>query len=168
QHGSVAPTGWMGLGVEDPASIIDRFLCIVLLSRGLQIVMVGEIIYKLVDGFLDRGCPALIQGSVLKVILCECKAPYRDFVVVRGQRLLLQEFLGVMRRFDRIAGKHPLVKTLLRCQDRAITECNIEELQLWDVPTEHHHARRERRGQQETNRSPKTRPECRCQDNRQG
>ena len=41
----------------------------------------------------------------------------------------------MMRRFDRVPGKHPLEEMLLRCQHRAITECNIEELQLGDVPT---------------------------------
>src|SRR5579862_1908231 len=101
----------------------------------------------------------MLEHAAVDVPLRERQTAKRNFVVIRCQRLLLEEHLGLMRRLVGVVCEHSLIKTLLQSQSGLVAENDIEEFQSLDMSTEHDKAERQRSRKKQSNRPPKPGPE---------
>ncbi len=79
-------------------------------------------------------------------------------LVIRGERAMLEDQLGMAQHLLGIAREDALVEVLHGCQRGPVAEQHVEELEMVGMAPEHHEAGGERRREQQAHRPPQPCP----------
>ena len=126
-----------------------------------SIDMGAEIVDDLRHGVADAHPARLVELSPVGVRLRELEALDQNFLVIGGERLVLEIGLRLLGRLDRISGQHALVGQLGGRKHRLVAEHHVEEFQPVDMAAENREANRQRRCEHEADRAPQPGPERR-------
>src|ERR1700723_3098507 len=134
---------------------------------GSALFMVRKILDQSFDHRFDARAAFGVERAAIGVRLREDEGLECD-VVILAERMLPEEWFGEARRLIRIRSEREQIKAFLLRERRPIAEQDVEKFESLDVATEHGNAQCQWSRQQKANRSPNPRPECCCNDHRDG
>ena len=120
----------------------------------LAVFVFVKILDQTLDAQIDPFEMVRGQSASFGVDDGEPQAFQRHVIVIRRQRQLLQQDLGMVMHLVWVARQHSLIEAFHRCERRTIAQQHVEKLQPRHMPPKHHEAERQRRGKDQPDRPP--------------